>query len=90
MSDFLSGALMMCFVTISMFFARFWLATRDKLFANFAISFLILALERYFLLILDPTYEARSYIYVSRLVAFLIIIYAIVEKNRAINSRKPN
>lgn len=82
MNEFLSGALMMCFVAISLFFARFWISTKDKLFASFSISFAVLAIERLCLIELDPAHEARSFVYVARLLAFILIIYAIVDKNK--------
>ncbi|HTU68939.1 MAG TPA: DUF5985 family protein [Candidatus Baltobacteraceae bacterium] len=82
MYDFLSGAVMLVCLVIALFFLRFYRRTSDRLFAWFAISFLILGLER-FALILTSEPEANSpFTYLGRLVAFGLIIIAVVERNR--------
>lgn len=63
-------------------FLQFWTDHRDPLFAYFGAAFWILALNWILLPILDPADEARPYVYVLRLFAFLLIIAAIVAKNR--------
>ena len=64
-------------------FAGFWRRTRDRLFAWFAIAFAGLALHRLLLTLSDPGDEHRTYLYVLRLVCFLVILVAIIDKNRA-------
>lgn len=86
--QFLSGALMLGFWTIGMFFRRFWKKTRDRFFAVFAWAFWVLAIERVALMLLSPDNEFRPYIYTIRLLAFLLMIGAIIEKNRS-SSRRP-
>jgi len=88
-SQFISGGIMVGFLASSYFFFRFWQKTRDSLFAVFATSFLILAVERVFLLatvnVGDPTggtHELRGYVYWIRFTAFMLIILAFVLKNR--------
>jgi len=87
-SQFLSGGIMVGFLACGFFFYRFWRKTRDSLFAVFAVAFWILAIERVFLLAtvnigdLSGTHELRGYVYLFRLVAFLLIIIAFVMKNR--------
>jgi uncharacterized membrane protein len=81
--QFLSGALMLAFSAIGLFFRRFWKKTHDRLFAVFAWAFWVLAIERVALLLLSPDNEFQPYIYTIRLVAFLLIIGAIIDKNRA-------
>ena len=80
--DFLSGAIMMgCFVA-SLFFYRFWHRTLDRIFVWFATAFLLLGVER---LVLEITRADETYspaVYVMRLIAFGLIIAAIVDKNR--------
>ena len=80
---------MVGFLASAYFFFRFWQKTRDSLFAVFATSFLILAVERVFLLatlnVGDPSgagHELRGYVYWFRLVAFSLILVAFVLKNR--------
>lgn len=86
-NQFLHGAAMMGFLTIGLFFLRFHRRTRERLFAIFASAFFVLALERVVLSIVDPHAEIRPYVYLIRLAAFLLIIIAIVDKNRAVRPR---
>lgn len=88
-SQFMSGGIMLGFLASAYFFYRFWLKTRDSLFAVFATAFVILAIERIFLLatvnIGDPTggtHELRGYVYWVRFTAFMLIIIAFIMKNR--------
>jgi hypothetical protein len=82
MQQFILGATMMGYVTVALFFLRFWTRTRDPLFACFSVSFALLAVERWFALPLSVADEPHSYIYAFRLLAFLIIIGGIANKNR--------
>jgi hypothetical protein len=81
-SLFLSGGIMVGFLAIGFFFFRFWQKTHDTLFATFAVSFWILALERLVLLATSPTHELRPYVYLIRFTAFMLLIVAIWNKNR--------
>ncbi len=63
-------------------FLRFWKETADRLFALFAFAFWLLAASWLTLAVLDPTDEARPYVYAIRLVAFVLIIAAVANKNR--------
>jgi hypothetical protein len=65
-----------------LFFFRFWRETRDPLFAFFAAAFWLLATSWALLALISPTEEARPYIYSIRLVAFLLLIIAMIVKNR--------
>ncbi len=78
---FLSGAFMMACMVAGLFFHRFWVQTKDKFFRSFSYAFCLLAVERMTLLILNSVDEVRTYIYLIRLVAFLLIIFAILRKN---------
>jgi MFS family permease len=66
-----------------LFFLRFWYESRDRLFAFFGIAFWMMATSWALLGLISPTEERRPYIYGLRLVAFLLIIAAMVDKNRA-------
>ena len=79
---FLSGGIMLGFWAIGLFFFRFWRKTRDSLFGVFAASFWVLACERIVLLATDPSHELRPYVYCIRLLAFLLLVFAIYDKNR--------
>ena len=77
----ISGALAMAYLVASMFFLKFWSATHDRLFGLFAACFALLAFQR---VALPYAPEAwLSLLYGVRVVAFLLIIIAIVDKNRA-------
>jgi heme/copper-type cytochrome/quinol oxidase subunit 4 len=82
-SDFLLGVTTMGCLTVALFFLRFWRVSGDRFFGLFALAFATFAVNRFVLLFLDEEDEARTAVYVVRLVAFLIIIVAIVDKNRA-------
>jgi amino acid transporter len=84
LEQFLSGATMMAYLTVAVFFFRFWRDTRDRLFAMFALAFAILGVNRLnFLITSGPeTSETHTYLYLLRLVAFVIILIAIIDKNR--------
>ena len=65
-----------------LYFSNFWRITGDRLFRLFAYAFWVLALHWTALGILEPTVESRHYLYLLRLLAFVLILVAIVDKNR--------
>jgi hypothetical protein len=79
---FLWGALAMASATAALFFLRHWASSRDRLFAFFASAFAVLALNWISLAFIDPGVESRHVLYLLRLAAFVLIIVAIVDKNR--------
>jgi hypothetical protein len=64
------------------FFFRFWRESGDRLFWLFAVAFWLLGASWALLGWVSPTEETRPYIYAIRLLAFVLIIVAIVQKNR--------
>lgn len=82
MFDFISGLITMGFVVSGLFFLRFWVRTRQLLFAAFAAAFWLLAANQALLALSDLPAEERSWLYLLRLAAFVIIIVAIALKNR--------
>ncbi len=88
MLHFSSGLITMGFLVIALFFFKFWRRTRDVLFAAFAISFGLLAVNQALTTLIDVARDERSYVYILRLLAFLIIIVAVIHKNSAMGSRK--
>jgi hypothetical protein len=83
MYQFVSGAALMALVTAGLFFLRFHRETGERLFAVFAAAFWLLALERVIVAALGEASEMRPYVYLIRLVAFLLIIAGIIDKNRS-------
>ena len=79
--DFLSGAVTMGFFVCGLFFWQFRARTGDSLFLCFAIAFWLLALGQALLALTGIPVEERSWIYLLRLAAFLLIIFAIWRKN---------
>ena len=66
-----------------LFFVTFWRRTRDRFFLIFAIAFWLLSLNWLGLALTSPQDEARTLFYLVRMLAFLAIIAAIVDKNRS-------
>ncbi|MCK6629120.1 MAG: DUF5985 family protein [Anaerolineae bacterium] len=84
MSEFLLGATTMGFWVAGLFFLRFWFQTRDRLFAIFALAFWMMGVNRFVFLMLIQVDEANSMpLYVVRLLAFSLILAAILDKNRS-------
>jgi hypothetical protein len=81
--QFLWGASAMASCAAGMFFFRFWRETRDRLFVLFAVAFWAMAVNWAGLAATGAQDEARTYFYLVRLVAFVVIIVAVVDKNRA-------
>lgn len=79
---FLSGLVTAGFLTGALFFVRFWIRSRDLLFLAFGVAFAFLALNQALLTIIDIPQEEKSSLYLLRLIAFLLIAAAIVNKNR--------
>jgi hypothetical protein len=74
----------MACLTIAFFFVHFWQRTKDRLFLTFAAAFFLLMLERLILVILGPTDEFRPFVYLVRFCAFVLIIIAVIDKNRRV------
>jgi hypothetical protein len=79
---FLSGMLAAGYLVAAGFFLRFWRQTRDRLFISFSIAFAILAVQRALLVEEFALVENKTWAYGLRLLAFLVILYAIIAKNR--------
>jgi hypothetical protein len=80
--SFFHGAVAMGCAIGGIFFLRFWRQSRDQLFLRFALAFWILALSYILLGLVAFATEWRVYIFVVRLLAFCMILYGILEKNR--------
>jgi surface polysaccharide O-acyltransferase-like enzyme len=80
---FLGGMLAMGYLVAGVFFLRYWRRTSERLFASFAVALFILALQRALLAAEIAIIEDDTWYYGLRLLAFVIILWAIVDKNRA-------
>ena len=83
MIEFLSGAVTLGFILAAVFFLRFWRKTADRLFLAFAIAFFLLALNQVLAQWLGAADERVGYTYLLRVLGFLFILSAIVDKNLA-------
>jgi hypothetical protein len=83
MNDFLNGGVMMAALAVALFFARSWRRTGDRFFLLFALAFALLAAERWGLLYVRPDHELRHSVYLLRLAAFSLILFAVIDKNRS-------
>ena len=82
LKPFLSGAIAMACFAIALFLFRFWRRTGDRLFLMFGAAFLLMIVERIILVAIGSSHEFVAYVYLVRLFAFVLIIAAIVDKNR--------
>jgi hypothetical protein len=82
MGEFVSGALAMGYAVAALFFAKFLRETRDRLFAFFTVAFCLLALQRLLLHVAVSAPELEGPSYALRALAFLVLIAAILDKNR--------
>jgi hypothetical protein len=80
--SFLAGAITAGFTVIGLFFLRYWRRTGDGLFIAFAVSFWLLGLAQALNALADLPVEERSWLFLLRLAAFMLIILAIWRKNR--------
>lgn len=82
MTTFLEGATCVASAAVALFFVRFWQRSHDRLFAAFALAFAVFAVNRVVTSAFESS-EVRLAAYSLRAAAFVIIILAIVDKNRS-------
>ncbi len=82
MNDFLLGAMAMACWASALFFLRFWCDTKDRLFLLFSMSFFLLGITRIGLALFHEVNEPQTYFHWIRFAAFVMILVAIVNKNR--------
>jgi hypothetical protein len=89
MIEFMSGAVTLGFVVATLFFLRFWRKTSDRLFLAFATAFALLALNQALAQWLGAADERVGYTYLLRIVGFVLILAAIIDKNLQRGRRGP-
>lgn len=80
LSQFVAGAAAAGLVVTALFFIRFWNRTRDPLFAAFGVAFLLLAANQTVIALAHVPVEYRSWVYLLKVAAFGVLIFAIVRK----------
>jgi peptidoglycan/LPS O-acetylase OafA/YrhL len=88
MIEFFSGAVTMGYLVASGFFMRFWRKTADRLFLAFAVGFVLLAANQALALWLGAADERLGYTYLLRVLCFVLILAAIIDKNLAQSGKK--
>lgn len=79
---FANGVLTAGFLVLGLFFLKFWRRTGDSFFVLFAAAFGLLAANAIASALTGPHSEITNpSIYLLRLVAFILIVVAIVRKN---------
>lgn len=79
---FMLGIIFTTSIVAAAFFFKFWRKTHERLFLAFGVAFLIEGFNRLGFLFLDDPSEGSPAIYTIRLVAFLLVLVAILSKNR--------
>lgn len=79
---------MCAFAASGVFFLKFWNASKDPLHLHFCCACWLLALERLAVNMLDGVFrviqmgtEASSWVYLIRLLAYILIFLAVMQKN---------
>jgi hypothetical protein len=85
--ELLSGALILAYAVSGVHFLQFWRRTRDRLFVHFAVAFWLLALNQLAVSVPAVTDETGSSVYLLRVLGFVLILIAIVDKNVARRER---
>jgi hypothetical protein len=82
MEELLMGAIAMASFVVALFLLRFWRDTGDRLFGIFSAAFVLLGATRVGLALSNVPVEDQTHWYWVRLAAFLLILVAIIDKNR--------
>ena len=89
MTALISGMLTAGYLIAGVHFLKFHHRSRDRLFLIFALAFWMLAAQRAALSVMSDVSEAAIYLYAMRAAAFLLIIAAIIDKNRSPATARP-
>lgn len=81
MIEFFSGAVTFGFLVAAGFFFSFWRKTADRLFLAFAAAFVLLAVNQVLAAVLEFGDERTPYVYSLRVLGFLLILWAVIDKN---------
>lgn len=81
MPDLVTGMIAMASLIIGLFFLRFWRNTKDRFFLYFALSFGIEGVHRIVTTLTFDEHEESPLHYLVRLLAYGLILWAILEKN---------
>lgn len=83
MTMFVAGVLVMGYAVAALYFGRFYRVSGDRLFLFFSAGFALLAVQRLTLASAALLPLPLTAYYVLRLLAFVVILFGILDKNRA-------
>ena len=89
--DFLSGIWVTTFAASGLFFFKFWRSSSDRFYLLFAIACCLIAVKQAAKVavgaaeqnLTQAMSDQNSWVYVPQLVAFVLILIAIIDRNRA-------
>jgi hypothetical protein len=81
MNDFLLGAIALASAIAGLVFLRFYRRTRDRFFLYFVASFWLEAISRWCTSALHWSDDDSNMMYALRIVAYGLILAAIIDKN---------
>jgi hypothetical protein len=64
-----------------LFFLRFWSRSKDSLFLWFAVAFWLMAVNIAVVVLFPEPDETRTWFYLIRVMAYLLMAVAIIRKN---------
>ena len=82
MNEALLGGIAVASFAIGLFFLGYWSSTRDRFFLYFAAAFWLEALNRGAMALMQNWSDDSNPLFLVRLFAYLLILFAIWEKNR--------
>ena len=88
MGPVLIGGIATACLVAALFFLRYWRVSRDRFFLLFALSFAIEGVNRVVLYLYVGPDEYGPFYYLIRLVAYGLILAAIIDKNRGPRRRE--
>jgi hypothetical protein len=88
MNQMMIGAIAAASFAAGLFFFRFWRTTRDRFFLLFALSFWIEGVNRVVLYEAAGLNDDAPVYYLIRLIAYGLILAAIIDKNRGPRRRE--
>ena len=80
---FLCGSFATVFAASGLIFLKYWKKTRDRFFLWFAVACCLIAVERIPRAFQTVPAESANLLYLIRLAAMILIIFAIVDANRS-------
>lgn len=87
MEQLLTGGIAVASAFVGLFFLRFWVRTRDRFFLYFSASFWIESAHRVALGLFADGFESNPVTFLVRLLAYGLILLAILHKNRPRSKR---